>query len=407
MARNSRRRDLVMGSHPGYRFRGTGNWIAPRAGSSYYKSMDDDMYYRGAGFKDWIKNAAKTAFNVLVKYVVPHVRESAPDLAKLMTNYAASKAADYVNRSERLGPAKGLISQALSDLPGVVKDIVKHQIENKFEPLTARLLQDLQERGGADVENRELMAQQAVIDAMPLIEEEILPLRLKLAMVENYGGHISNGNTRDAFSQLQHLSNILSKENSNGALGPLGLLLETMIVSVVQMLSKTNNMSPCIRGMCDSCSRMCSCDNTFSPIQNKVSSKIDMLRDLGLDLGRANTLAAFLPGLGSFEIVPDSNRGGFAVMPLLAAALPALVSGGVDLISRAISYSTSKGDQRGGAVLNKTVEELRDEMQGVFKDILQKVDAQNKTGISNKSIVHKRTTPLGGQKPSTKRLRIK
>lgn len=338
---NNYRRDIVMAHKPGYRMRGSGTWIAPRAGSMY-RTVDDDLYYRGAGFRDWIKNAASTALSALIKFIVPHVKRAGPDMAQMMTKYAANKASDYIRRSDRLGAAEGLVSQALSDLPGVVKDLVQKQIDDRFEPLTQKALDALKARGGASNENREFMAEQTILDAMPYIEQELSTLRTKLALIQSFAGQIKDGKVRDAHSTLGKLSTVVSSENRNGALAPVAQLVESMITAVMQYLSKTGALSPAMASMTDACCRMCAQDTTVS-MAPLLGQRMKEHRELGMELGpRISNLAAIMPGMGTFEINPDDKRGGFAAGLIMALA-PALVSGAMSLIGRAVIPDADRG----------------------------------------------------------------
>ena len=391
---NNYRREMVMVRKPGYRMRGAGTWIAPRAGS-YYRTVDDDLYYRGAGFRDWIKQAASTAFQALVKFIVPHIKRSGPDVAQMMTKYAANKAADYIRRTEKLGPAEGLIAQALSDLPSVVKDIVRKQIDEKVEPLTEAALNALRSRGGASPENREVMAQQAILDALPYIEEELEPLREKLSLMQMFGEQFANGRTREANATMQQLSSVVADENYNGALTPIAQLVESMITAVVQFLTKTNGLPKGMERLTDSCCRMCSQNSTLPPT---IIQKLKEHHELGMNMGpKVSHFAAILPGLGSFEIDPEDKRGGFAgITALLAGVLPALVSGGMSLIGNAISRGSS---DRGGAF------DVEKELFDVYDDILSKHIAKHTN--HEQAAVKRQLKAIAGTKQPAKRQKIK
>jgi hypothetical protein len=397
---NAYRRDMAK---PGYRMRGTGTWIAPRAGS-YYNRIDDAMYYRGAGFRDWIKQAASTALRALIKFVVPHVKQSGPDVAQMLAKYAAQKAAAYVTRSEKLGPAQGMVSQALSDLPNVVKDLVQKQIDDKFEPLSERVLQNLQARGGAAPENRELMAQQTIVDAMPYIERELIPLREKLELIEMFGERMSSGKAREAHDALEKLSARVSSENTNAPLTPVRQLVESMITAVMQFLAKTNNLPTGMEHMADSCCRICSTNNTLtmSPV---ISRRLREFDELGLDMGpKIPQLTAIMPGLGAYEIPSDDTRGGFLGMaaslaPMLMGIVPALVSGGMEMIGKLIPQSyTDRGSGR------EAWAETERQMANVFEGILNKHISQSTA--NHGSHLKRHTKTVTSRKPSNKRQKV-
>lgn len=394
------RREYVMAHKPGYRMRGSGNWIAPRAGS-YYRTHDEDMYYRGAGFRDWIKQAAMSAFSALIKYIVPHVKASGPDIAQMMTKYAASKAADYIKRTDKMGAAEGLVTQALSDLPGVVKDIVQKQVSERFEPLSEKVLASLKARGGNSIANREVMAEQAILDALPYIEEEIEPLRRKLALIERYGINLGEGRARDAHASLEKLSSVMMNENHKGALAPLGQLIETMILAVFQYLSKTNGVPSQLLKMSDSCCRISAQSNTM-PFVPLLTNRLREFQDIGLDLGKGTPhMAALFPGLGTYEISPEESRGGFGLGASLALAIiPALVSGGIDLIGRATIPHDS---DRAGSLSMTNMGQLEQDMTTLFTDIINKAIASNRSGSSSK----RQLLCIAGPKPPTKRSRVK
>lgn len=399
---NNYRRDIVMAHKPGYRMRGSGTWIAPRAGS-YYRSVDDDLYYRGAGFRDWIKNAASSAFSALIKFIVPHVKQAGPDLAQMMTKYAANKASDYIKRSDRLGAAEGLISQALSDLPGVVKDLVQKQIDDKFEPLTEKALAALRVRGGASRENREYMAEQSVLDGMPYIEQELEPLRAKLNLIQSFTEQLGDGKARDAHGTLAKLSAVISGENPNGALTPLAQLVETMITAVIQYLAKTNELPPSMARMTEACCRMCTQNTTLS-MAPLLAQRIKEHHELGLDMGpQVSNLAAILPGMGAYEISPDDKRGGF-VGGLLMALLPALVSGGMSLIGRAVMPS---GDRGSGTGVLTVLPKLEQDMTDVFEQIIRKTIASQRGSGSNAATSKRQLLAIAGPKQATKRQKVK
>jgi hypothetical protein len=401
---NNYRREIVMAHKPGYRMRGSGTWIAPRAGS-FYRSVDDDLYYRGAGFRDWIKNAASSAFSALIKFIVPHVKQAGPDLAQMMTKYAANKASDYIKRSDRLGAAEGLVSQALSDLPSVVKDLVQKQIDDKFEPLTERALEALRVRGGASRENREYMAEQSVLDAMPYIEQELEPLRAKLDLIHSFAEQLADGKARDAHGTLAKLSTVMTSENPNGALTPLAQLVETMITAVIQYLAKTNELPPSMARMTEACCRMCT-QNTTMTMAPLIAQRMKEHHELGLDMGpQVSNLAAILPGMGTYEINPDEKRGGF-VGGLLMALLPALVSGGMSLIGRAVMPA---GD-RGGALMTM-LPRIEQDMSDTFDQIIRKVIAQQiasqRGSGSNPATSKRHLLAIAGPKQATKRQKVK
>lgn len=393
---NNYRRDTVMARKPGYRMRGSGNWIAPRAGS-YYRTLDDDMYYRGAGFRDWIKNAASTAYGALLKFIVPHIKQSGPDLAQMLTKYAANKATDYIKRSNKLGPAEGLVSQALSDLPGMVKDIVQKQLEDKFEPLAKKTLDELKARGGAASENREVMAQQAILDALPYIEEELEPLRTKLSLIQGFGEQMQEGRAREAHAMLEKLSNTVMEDNPHGSLTPVGQLVETMITAVLQYLSKTHGLPVGLERMADACCRMCSQNSTmaFTPVLNK---RLQHYQELGVDMGpKMSHVAAILPGIGTYEIDPEEKRGGiFGVGSMMLGLLPSLVTGAVSLIGRAIDASNNRGS--GGPM------DLEKEMTEVFTALINKsVPAHKWLQTTNK----RQSPAITGPKRGAKRQKLK
>jgi hypothetical protein len=312
----------------------------------------------------------------------------------MMTKYAANKAADYIKRSEKLGAAEGLVAQALSDLPSVVKDIVRKQIDEKVEPLSQAALQALKSRGGASPENREFMAQQVILDALPYIEQELEPLREKLALMQVFGEQFANGRTREANDTMQKLSSVASTENYNGALTPIAQLVETMITAVVQFLTKTKRLPKGLERMTDSCCRICAQNSSLPPT---ITQKLKEHHELGMNMGpKVSHFAALLPGLGSFEIDPEDNRGGFmGIGAILAAALPALVSGGMSLIGNAISRGST---DRGGADMEK-------EMFDVFDEILSKHIAQHTN--HDQAAVKRQLKAIAGTKQPAKRQKIK
>jgi hypothetical protein len=361
------------------------------------------MFYRGAGFRDWIKKAASTAFSTLVKFVVPHIKNSGPDLAQMMTRYAANKASDYIKRSDKLGPAQGLVAQALSDLPGMVKDLVQKQLNDKFEPLTERALQDLRSRGGASPENRELMAQQTILDALPYIEEELEPLREKLSLIELFGEQIGHGKMRDAHTTLEKLSAVVTTENPNGALTPIAQLIESMITAVIQFLAKSKGLSLGMERLADACCRMCSQNSTLS-MAPMISQRLKEHQELGMNMGpKVSHMAAILPGLGSFEINSDDKRGGFIGLgTLLAAVIPSLVSGGMSLIGKAMS---KESEYRGSGLISNVLPMLEKDMTDVYNDILSKMIADNSK--HDQAAVKRELKAITGQTRAAKRQKIK
>lgn len=406
---NTYRHEHTMALKPSYRMRGSGNWIAPRAGS-YYRVYDDDMYYRGAGFRDWIRQAASTALKALIKFVVPHVKQSGPDLAKMLTKYAAGKASDYIKRTDKLGTSEGLITQALSDLPSVVKDIVQKQIDDRFEPLSQKVLAKLDERGGAASENREMMAQAAVLDAMPYIEEALEPLRRKLSLLTNFGSQVHEGKARDAHNSLEMLSGVLTSENPNGPLFALSQLVESMIVAVYQYLAKTGNLPPSMGGLGESCCRMCSQSNTM-PANALLNARTQQYNDLGLNLGNnVNHLAAIMPGLGIYEIEPSPDRGGIVGLgaALLTALVPALVSSGVGLIGSAIEGSRGGfglGDGTMLSILPELTKQMEEEFKRQSNSFLKKYKIPSGASINvpDRGVTHSTKSA----KPPAKRQRLK
>jgi hypothetical protein len=295
------------------------------------------------------------------------------------------------------------VTQALSDLPGMVKDLVQKQLNDKFEPLTERALQALRSRGGASPENRELMAQQTILDALPYIEQELEPLREKLSLIQSFGDQIGNGMMRDAHSTLEKLSSVVTTENPNGALTPIAQLVESMITAVIQFLAKSNGLPTGMERMTNACCRMCSQNSTLSmaPI---ISQRLKEHHELGMNMGpNVSHLAAIMPGLGTYEIDPAEKRGGFIGIgsAILAAVLPALVSGSMSLIGKAI---TKNSDDRGSGFLT-SLPTLEKDMKAAFEDILVKAIAK-RTNYDEAAVKRELKTVTGPHR-AAKRQKIK
>lgn len=335
------RASKYVGRNPGCRLRGHGSWLGPRAGS-LYKRWDPEIYYRGAGFMDWLKNAAAMALRAIKRYIIPHIVKSGPDMAKLLTKYATNKAADYIDSSQRFGPAKGLIRQALNDLPSVVGDIVQSQINQRFEPLDKSALDSLKQQRASGPDNRQLMALYSMLDARPVIEQAMEPLMRKYNSIERYSHLLNDGRTRDAYEVLSRMGPMDSCRPEFKQLQSIIDLIESMITSNISHAEDTGMIPPssALNQFLSGAVRVCENCCSVSDLRNVVESRrnISALKKKPI----FDAMHTISPGMGEFDLA--SNRGGFVGMASLGAMLiPALIGmlpGMVSSVSDAVATHT-------------------------------------------------------------------
>ena len=386
-------------NYPGYRLRGVrgmGQWLSPRAGSLYNVYDSDSYDPRGAGWIDNIKKAAIYAFAALKRFVLPHIVKSGPDIAKVLADYAAQKAANYISTTEQLGNSKGLITQALVDLPGVVQDIVSKQLQSRFEALPEDVITTLSESGGnvRGSGNRELMAMSTIIDAVPIIRQELDYLEDRFELIDKYGQLLKVGKTRDASEVAEAMLPLLSDDYENRSdIWPILQLVESMITTALECAER-NKLIPTKHPLnefiyaSDNLCRCCQSNSVKSVIDNR--KKIQMYQKTP----GAAAMTLLSPGMGEFDF--SNERGGLFGMGAAALAsllVPAIVG---SIPSMVTAVSDVVHTHRGGGSASD-----RAELEELMKDALHRFVNQHLNGSGTNT---KRTKAIHSA-PPLKRIR--
>ncbi|MGL5745510.1 MAG: hypothetical protein ACRCXX_10215 [Cetobacterium sp.] len=342
---------------------------------------------------DWIRKAASAAFSALKQFIIPHLQKSGPDLAKVLVSYASQKAADYVKQSEQLGTSKGLVTQALLDLPAVVQGIVAQQLKDRFEPLNPDTVIALKEAGGdtRGSGNRQLLALSSVVDAMPYIMEEVERLQNRFDIIDRYGQLLNSGRTRDAAEIADTLAPLLADDYENSSdIAPIIRLVESMITSAIEW-AEQEQMIPVdhpLSNFLSNTQKLCHCCNSI-PVRKTLDDRLKI--KVHRKPPGANALALLAPGFGEFDL--QKERGGvFGAAAIASLIIPALI-GAVPSMVTAVSDAvhTHTSDARGSGRMPD-----RSELSDVISNAL--LAAIRSMGTAD--LVNKRAKPMLKAPPS-------
>lgn len=324
-----------------YKLRGEGSWLPSRGG------MDDNLDLgfldlpRGAGFfsnlGSRLRDSLRSAWQGAKKILIPRLKSEGPALARKIAEYGASKASEYITKSNRLGPVTGLINQALLDLPNVVTDIITKKIDDGEIDLSDQERQFIatnSSRGGS----LDFIAQQMIFDSMPYIEDAANILRTKFKLIDQFASDVQRGIVnRDKLKEFHKFVTRSKDELANEddyAKWFFSELLELMIITSLEYADKQNLI---LEG-----SRLHSfMKNGANRLTEKLAESYDTA-----DLLKSKRMALMYPhsplctGLCTLKESPidlELDRGGFIGAATLAGSIiPALI-GLIPTITGAIS----------------------------------------------------------------------
>lgn len=358
----------------GYHMRGAGPWLSPRAGKGLIRKWDNDFSgKRGSGFFQSLRSMLSAAWTAIKKFVVPYLQESGPDVAHTLAKYAANRAQDYVKSSNRFGPAQGLVTTALDDLPGVVAELVKKQLNDRHNPLGNAENEKLQSEGlrgqGA---NMPYLTMQALIDARPLIAKALSDTTKRFQLIEEYGDHFAKGEARNAFGKMKALTSIQDTVDDKSMLD-LVHLVQSMINVSVQAAEQDGLITPgtplCtfLESACQLVNHCHESPDTKQFIDERTLCTLHKKGQLSKGICLLN------PGAGDFTVDP-SERGGFS---FLLGVLAPLVGSVVNQVIETIRGS-------GGDIYDQS--DFADRLSSALAARLEKVNATSQRKRCNTNV---------------------
>lgn len=241
-----------------FKVRGGGPYMqGTRGGQDLYSLYDFEPYDlpRGGARFSFSKLAdfARNAWTGVKKIILPFLKKEGPAYAQRIMQYGAEKAQNYINDSNKFGPAKGLIQQALLDLPVVVTDIIKQKIDNDENPLdeqSQQFLIDNVERGAGLIANGGIpsLTQTLLVDAKPFLAQAANILQQKYAMIDDFAADQANGKwdwtkVRMFYQNHGNLEKAY-KTDDEYAQYFFTMVLEDMIVQTIQHAVQLNLVVP-------------------------------------------------------------------------------------------------------------------------------------------------------------------
>lgn len=322
--------------------RGKGPYIGKRGGSRFRGNGIDigsDFDVRGAGpWAEAFKNMMRSAWSNIKKVILPLAKQGGVELTQALARKASEKAQDYVNKSEALGPAKGLITQALLDLPQVVTDVVSAQLNQRMRVLDDEGRKTLQEQGlrGGLAENLEFYTQDMMTTARPVIESAIGDLFNKYRTIEQYTDVVRGGGTsRDAHALTQNVARqkMMRKDKIFGeddvAKKYFADLVENLCQSALYYAEQMDYIKPGsrTRQFLNGCNTMVMALNSDPGVQHLVTERKRMMPFQKTELCQGMCL------LGDADTDIDVARGGAlpwgliaqTVLPGLASLVPSII----------------------------------------------------------------------------------
>lgn len=328
-------RDYVMNSSgTGFHLRGNGPWLSQRGGE--FENLIgngitlDQMDLRGSGWRDTLKKLASSAWSTLKRVVLPRLKDSGIELTNILAKKAAEKAQSYVDKAESLGPAKGLISQALLDLPDVVTTVVNDQLSKRFGNLDPDVQREMEKsgiRGGAY--KLAFVTQNAMTGAYPILSKSVAEhLGQKFKTIEKYSDVIRGGGSMtqaqdlvNDIARLKHIRNDKILTSDEVALKYFGDLIESLIMTALQYGEKMGYIQPgsqlhqFLQGA--NAMVMVMSQNNHAPIITSKMSKLPFPK---------SQLCQGVSLLGDVDMDVDVERGGAFPIGLVATLVPAISS---------------------------------------------------------------------------------
>lgn len=318
-----------------YGMRGNGPYWASRGG--YPVSIDFLDIPRGEGRLADFGNLIKSAWVNVKRFVMPYLKTHGKEYAQKILELGATKASDYLEKSQKLGAATGLVTQALQDLPSVVTDIVARKIADHQDPLSrqekSQLIGEFQ-RGG----KMEEITQAVITQAMPYIKDAANLLEQKYQLIEAYADGLKK-NTLDVESmkayltlQRQYKDSLMSDDDYAKAF--FTEMMEHMILSAIQHADQYKLITPGSRLHLFTCGA--------NKLKDKLAEHFEgaqyMTNRRAAVIGKKSPLCDGLCTLKQSDMDIDfsETRGGFPIAALASAAIPALM-GLIPTIGQAIS----------------------------------------------------------------------
>lgn len=320
----------------GYHMRGAGPWLSPRAGKGLFRKWDNDFSgRRGSGFFQSLRSMLSAAWTAIKKFVVPYLQESGPDVAQTLAKYAANRAQDYVRSSNRFGPAQGLVTTALDDLPSVVAELVRKQLNDRHNPLGNAEKDKLVSEGlRGEGANMPYLTMQALLDARPLIAKALQDTSQRFQLIDEYGDHVAKGEARNAFAKMKALTSIQDRVDDKAMLD-LVHLVQSMINVSVQAAEQDGLITPgtplCtfLENACQLVNHCHESPDTKQFIDDRTLCTLHHKSPLSKGICLLN------PGGGDFTVDPG-ERGGFG---FLVGVLAPLVGEAINQVIQTIRGS--------------------------------------------------------------------
>lgn len=321
------------------KFRGQGPYWASRGGNPN-NNLDFMDIPRGDGRFSNIGDFFKRAWQGVKRLVVPYIKSQGPQYARKILELGAQKAADYVEKSNKLGPAKGLVQQALQDLPTIVTSIIDRKINDGEDPLQPEdenyLLSELP-RGG----NMQEIGHNLVTDAMPIIRAASSVLQQKFDLIDKVAQAVANNQIdHDAIKMFYKLQqkqkeDMMTEDDYVKAI--FTETLENMILAALQHADKQNLIAPgtplyrFLHG---------GANKVLDKLQESFETSQYVCDRRACMINKKSPLCNGICTLKTSDVdisTDDDDRGGFIGATALATAvLPALI-GLVPSITQAIS----------------------------------------------------------------------
>jgi hypothetical protein len=235
--------------------RGGSPWLSnTRGGVFQYENdfnFEDLDLPRGAGWREFaanMKNLARNAWAGVKKIVIPYLKKEGPAYAQKLAEFGAQKARDYVEQSNRFGPAAGLIKQVLLDVPQVVTDIVSKKVMEGEEALDEDAQQFLLENVRGSGGGLPAMTQSFIVDARPYLERACSILLEKFNLIDTFAENVHNGkmdwnNLRLYYEKIGNLDKAYMTDDQYAQYF-FTQLMEEMILQAIQHAEAQNLIFP-------------------------------------------------------------------------------------------------------------------------------------------------------------------